>query len=70
MKNYEDAKVYLEKSIHADGDNDATIFEHYGDILFKLNQVNNAILNWQKALDLDKENEKLKIKIRNSRINE
>lgn len=70
LKNYEDAKVYLEKSIQADGDNDATIFEHYGDILFKLNQVNNAILNWQKALDLDKENEKLKIKIRNSRINE
>ena len=44
---FKNAKIYLEKA--AQMSNDGTILEHYGDVLYKLGQVQEAIVQWQKA---------------------
>lgn len=47
MGDYKNAKILIEKA--AQMSNDGTIIEHYGDILYKLGQVEEAIIQWQKA---------------------
>lgn len=46
---YDEAKVWLEKAMKNGGDKNGTILEHYGDVLFKLNDVTQAVEFWQKA---------------------
>lgn len=48
---YEEAKKWLEKSIANGGDANPTILEHYGDILWKLGEIDQAVIQWEKALD-------------------
>jgi Tfp pilus assembly protein PilF len=43
------AKRYIGKAVESDGG--AEVLEHYGDVLMKLGEVENAKSNWQKALD-------------------
>ncbi|MFM8851402.1 MAG: tetratricopeptide repeat protein [Cytophagales bacterium] len=64
---YKEAKKYIEKAIQA-GDTSATLFEHYGDILFKLGEVDEAVTQWGKAKFLDRQNEVLQKKIANRKI--
>jgi tetratricopeptide (TPR) repeat protein len=47
MGDYKNAKTWIEKA--AQLSNDGTIIEHYGDVLYKLGQVQEAIIQWQKA---------------------
>lgn len=47
MGDYKNAKTWIEKA--AQMSNDGTIIEHYGDVLYKLGQVQEAIIQWQKA---------------------
>lgn len=47
LKEYSDAKKFIEKALLKT--NDATIVEHYGDILFQLGEKDNALAQWQKA---------------------
>jgi tetratricopeptide (TPR) repeat protein len=44
---YKNAKIHLEKA--AQLSSDGTILEHYGDVLYKLGLVQEAIAQWQKA---------------------
>jgi tetratricopeptide (TPR) repeat protein len=46
---YQDALVWIEKALSNGGSNDATVIEHYGDILFRLGQVDKALEQWKKA---------------------
>ncbi len=46
---YKEAKQWLEKAMKHGGDNNGTILEHYGDVLFKLNEISAAIEYWYKA---------------------
>jgi tetratricopeptide (TPR) repeat protein len=64
---YKDAKKAIEKAI-ATGDTSATHFEHYGDILFKLGDTDEAVTQWQKAKQLDQDNIALDKKIANRRL--
>ncbi len=51
---YKEAKIWMEKameSMKVDGGDSPVLFEHYGDILFKLNDLDGAILYWEKALE-------------------
>jgi tetratricopeptide (TPR) repeat protein len=51
---YMEAKTWMEKameSMKVDGGDSPVLFEHYGDILFKLNDLNGALSYWQKALE-------------------
>lgn len=67
---YKDARKALEKAI-ASGLASATHFEHYGDILFKLGEVESAVKQWEKAKNmLTTSSETLNKKIANRRIYE
>jgi len=49
QKKYAEAKVWMEKAIEHDKDHSAVQAEHYGDILFYLNDLDTAVKNWKKA---------------------
>ena len=69
LKEYKSAKDQIEKALSLSNDN-AIIHEHYGDILHQLGLLEEALLEWNKAYDLDKNNIDLKEKINNYRENE
>lgn len=48
----EEAKKYIEIAIVHD-EVSGTIFEHYGDILFKLGEIDAAVIQWEKAKELN-----------------
>lgn len=49
QKNYNDAKVWIEKALADDKTNSAVKSEHYGDIMFYLGNIDAALENWKKA---------------------
>lgn len=66
---YKEARKIMERAINT-GKASATHFEHYGDILFKLGDVNEAVEQWEKAKDANADNELLNKKIANRKIYE
>lgn len=65
---YSEALNWMEKAIKSSkGEASAELWEHYGDILFKLNQQKEAVKYWEKALELEPERIELQEKIRNNR---
>jgi tetratricopeptide (TPR) repeat protein len=46
---FDDAKLWIEKSLSNDADSSATVLEHYGDVLFKIGDTTRAIEFWLKA---------------------
>jgi tetratricopeptide (TPR) repeat protein len=67
---YKDAKKVIEKAVNS-GMANATHVEHYGDILFKLGEVERAVQQWEKAKSmLSSSNETLNKKIANRKIYE
>lgn len=67
---YREAKKVIEKALNG-GMANATHFEHYGDILFKLGEVENAVQQWEKAKSmLSTSNDILNKKIANRRVYE
>jgi tetratricopeptide (TPR) repeat protein len=67
---FEDAKKYIEKAIQSDGEDDGTLFEHLGDVYFKLKDDANAKKYWQLAIDKGENNSILIKKIKSGKINE
>jgi len=49
---YESAKKWIEKALLNGSDKSSVVVEHYGDILFKLNLKEKALLQWYKAKSL------------------
>lgn len=66
---YKEAKKVIERAIST-GNANATHFEHYGDILFKLGDVNGAVQQWQKARGMNANSEILNKKIANRKMYE
>jgi tetratricopeptide (TPR) repeat protein len=66
---YKDAKKIMERAIST-GKAAATHFEHYGDILYKLGDVEGAVRQWEKARGLNANSETLNKKIANRKIYE
>ena len=62
LAKYDDARSYIEKAIAAGGAS-ATVYEHMGDIQFKLGQKEKAEEFWKQALQLNTNNQSLKDKI-------
>ncbi len=50
MKDYENAKLWLGKALQHSGDNDPFTLEAYGNVLFQLGQLEQAVEYWQAAL--------------------
>ena len=70
QKNYLDAKEWINKAIKNDGHKSAVILEHYGDILYKLGDIKNAVDNWRKALILNPDSDRLQQKIKDEKTYE
>jgi tetratricopeptide (TPR) repeat protein len=66
-KKYQEAKVWMQKAI-LNNPNSAVQFDHFGDILFRLGEIENAVQYWKKALVLDPENASLIKKMNQKRI--
>lgn len=65
---YAQAKKIIEKALHKDVS--GTIIEHYGDILFKLGDVDGAVKQWQKAKGMDDTSELIDKKIADRKLYE
>lgn len=60
--------VYLQNALDKTKEPSAELFEHYGDILFMLGEVDEAVTYWQKALEAGSESaELLQKKIKNKK---
>lgn len=68
MKDYEGARKYLEIAV-ANSTN-GTIYEHYGDALFQLGQVDKAVEYWKKAKALGETTEWIDKKIADRKLYE
>ncbi len=68
-KKYKEAKKFIERAIETGGAS-STHFEHYGDILFQLGDVDGAVQQWEKARSLNANSEILLKKIANRKIYE
>lgn len=66
---YKDARKIIERAIST-GKATATHFEHYGDILYKLGDIDGAVRQWEKARGLNANSETLNKKIANRKIYE
>lgn len=66
---FRDAKKIMERAIST-GKATATHFEHYGDILYKLGDIDGAVRQWEKARGLNANSETLNKKIANRKIYE
>ena len=47
-----ESEKWLSKAIDSGGSNSGTILEHYGDVLFKINRVEDAVEFWIKAKEI------------------
>jgi tetratricopeptide (TPR) repeat protein len=65
---YKEAKKVMEKVIQ-NGQATATHYEHYGDILFQLGDIDSAVKQWQKAKQRDGGNASLDKKINSRKLN-
>lgn len=46
---YDEALVWIGKALDSGNSSDGAIIEHYGDILFKLGRIDEAVIQWDKA---------------------
>ncbi len=60
---YSLAKFYMESALKSEDQKSATLLEHYGDILFKLQKNEEALKYWKKARELGEGSELLDRKI-------
>lgn len=63
MQAYEDAQYWIKKALKHDTEKSSTILEHYGDILYKLNDTKKAIEYWKKAKEAGEASELINRKI-------
>jgi tetratricopeptide (TPR) repeat protein len=61
MNNIEKALSFIRRSVELENDN-AVVLEHLGDVLIANNQIEDAIIYYLKALDIDKDNQILQQK--------
>ena len=61
--NYAESEALLKRAIENDENNEGTILEHYGDVLFKLDKVDEAIQYWLRAKETGTASELIEQKI-------
>ena len=64
----EEAKIWIGKALENGGDSDAVILEHFGDILFKIGQPDQALNYWKKAKEKGKGSDFLDKKIEDKKL--
>jgi len=66
----EDAKKWIGKAIDNGAGNKGEVLEHYGDVLFKLGDVTNSVIYWEKALKAGGATPNIDKKIRDKKLYE
>jgi tetratricopeptide (TPR) repeat protein len=66
---YKEAKKIIERAVST-GKASASHIEHYGDILYQLGEVDNAVKQWERARGMNAKSENLEKKIANRKIYE
>ena len=68
---YQEAKEFLEKALNAkQGTQSGEVIEHYGDVLFKLGQVDEAVKQWKRAKGMNDASELIDKKIADRKLYE
>ncbi|WP_209330222.1 tetratricopeptide repeat protein [Lunatimonas salinarum] len=67
---YEDARKYMERALENQSEPSGVMYEHFGDILYKLGETSEALAYWQKAAGLDETSKFLSEKIKHKRYYE
>ena len=70
LADYEQAKIWMQKSLANGSDISAVVVEHYGDVLYQLGNVKDAIYQWEKAKKLGVASKFLNKKIEEGRLYE
>jgi len=70
LEKYNEAYEWQMKCMENGGDKSPTNHEHLGDILYKLNRVDEALKSWEKARDLGEKSEALNRKIKEKKWSE
>ncbi len=70
MKDYKKSKEFLERAMKDSSGVSGTIVEHYGDVLFKLGEHENALAQWKKAKSMGETTELLDKKIATGALHE
>lgn len=70
LKEYKSAKKWLLKALINGGEKSAVVVEHYGDVLYKLGEKNEAINQWEKAKKLGGDSGFIDKKIREGEVYE
>jgi len=70
QKKYNDAKIWIEKAVAGSNSKNASILNHYGDILYSLNQADLAVEYWIKAKENGLNTELIDKKIRDKKLYE
>ena len=65
LDRFEEARPFMEKALEQDAKPSGVMFEHYGDIMFKIGEERIALDYWKKAKDLEDTSEFLTLKIKN-----
>ncbi|RYU78837.1 tetratricopeptide repeat protein [Hymenobacter persicinus] len=68
LKDYAGARTSLEKALKTT--NDATVIEHYGDVLFQLGEKDRALAEWQRAKKIGGASNQIDRKIKDSKLYE
>ncbi len=68
QQEYEAAEKWLKKALINGGDSNYGTLEHYGDVLYRLNRVDEAVIYWQKAKELGANSTELQRKITERKI--
>ena len=70
MKKYNKAKDSIANALEIGGGNNPVTLEHYGDVLFQLNEVESAIEYWTKAQEKGSKSKLLEKKIADRQLYE
>jgi len=63
-KDYDMALLYIKSAVDKDTSGSPDLLEHYGDILFFNGELDQALEQWQRALEADPDNELLQRKVK------
>ena len=64
LQRYEEALSYLEKALRYMDEDNADIYEHYGDVLYMCGEKEKALENWHRAVQLNSESTTIERKIK------
>ena len=68
LLDYEQAKIWIQKSLSNGSNVSAVVVEHYGDILYQLGNIEDAIIEWKKAKKLGDASKFLDKKIEDGKL--